>query len=56
MVGDWLPVDVTGAQDAGMRGIWFNPHGRHVPDGPPPDAVVQCYDELAGVMEALGRT
>ena len=53
MVGDWLPVDVTGAQDAGMRGIWFNPHGRRVPEGPAPDAVIQCYDELPRVIEKL---
>jgi HAD superfamily hydrolase (TIGR01549 family) len=54
MIGDWLEVDVTGAQEAGMRGIWFNPHGRRLPAGPPPDAVVQCYDELAAVLEMLG--
>ena len=54
MIGDWLPVDVTGAQEAGMRGIWFNPHGRPPPSGPAPDAVVQCYDELAAVIEKLG--
>jgi FMN hydrolase / 5-amino-6-(5-phospho-D-ribitylamino)uracil phosphatase len=54
MIGDWLPVDVTAAQEAGMRGVWFNPHGRPLPEGPPPDAVIQCYEELPSILEKLG--
>lgn len=52
MVGDWLAVDVLGAQDAGMRGIWFNPHGRPLPADAAPDAVIQRFEELPAVLEA----
>ena len=53
MVGDWLAVDVIGAQDAGMRGVWFNPHGRDAPEGIVPDATIRRFDELPGVIENL---
>lgn len=54
MIGDWLPVDVAGAQAAGMRGVWFNPRGRPLPEGHAPDAIVHRYEELPGVIEKLG--
>jgi putative hydrolase of the HAD superfamily len=50
MVGDWLAADVVGAQNAGMRGVWFNPHGRPVPDGASPDAIIRRFEELPGVL------
>ena len=54
MVGDWLAADIAGAQNAGMRGVWFNPHSRPAQDGIVPDATIQRFDELPGVLEAWG--
>lgn len=35
MVGDSWPADIAGARAAGIRAIWFNPHGEPVPGGSP---------------------
>ena len=53
MVGDWLSVDVAGAQNAGMRGVWFNPYGRPVSHDVAPDAVIRRFDELPHVLRAM---
>jgi FMN phosphatase YigB (HAD superfamily) len=51
MVGDWFPVDVAGAQAAGMRGVWFNPRRYPVPDGYTPDATIASHAELLSLLE-----
>ncbi len=56
-VGDRLDVDVGGAKAAGMRAIWFNHWGGKL-DGasPGPDAVIERFVELPGVLNALAGT
>ena len=56
-VGDRLDVDVGGAKAAGMRAIWFNHWGGKL-DGasPAPDAVIERFVELPGVLNALAGT
>ncbi|HEY1225816.1 MAG TPA: HAD family hydrolase, partial [Ramlibacter sp.] len=47
-VGDDVLLDVQGAQDIGMRGVWMNRNGsnKHVEHGVVPDAIVRDFDEL----------
>jgi HAD superfamily hydrolase (TIGR01509 family) len=47
-VGDDVLLDVQGAQQAGMRGVWMNRNGsnKHVEHGVVPDAIVRNVDEL----------
>ena len=55
-VGDHLDLDITGAHQAGMPGILYNPDNRRRPD--PyivPDAVLRHFGELPGVIERLAR-
>ncbi len=53
-VGDRLDVDIAGATTAGMRAVWFNHWGGSL-DGasPGPDAVIESFSELPGVLKAL---
>lgn len=46
MVGNSLPNDVVGAQQAGLRAVWFNPLGAAIPDGVRPDWTVASLAEL----------
>ena len=50
MVCDWALGDVAGAQAAGMRGVWFNPEDRDVPESVAPDATIRRFDELPGLL------
>jgi putative hydrolase of the HAD superfamily len=47
-VGDDLLLDVRGAQQAGLRGVWLNRTGsaRHLDLGVQPDAICSSFDEL----------
>ena len=49
-VGDSLDADIAGAQNAGMKAIWYNPSslepGTHVT----PDATIQRFSGLPGVI------
>jgi FMN hydrolase / 5-amino-6-(5-phospho-D-ribitylamino)uracil phosphatase len=47
-VGDDVLLDVQGAQQIGMRGVWMNRNGsnKHVEHGVVPDAIVRDFDEL----------
>jgi HAD superfamily hydrolase (TIGR01549 family) len=49
MVGDSWTADVAGARAAGIRAIWFNPHGETAPDGNLGVAVLRALEppELA---------
>ena len=53
MVGDSLPNDVSGAQNAGWRAIWLNRDGRDRPDGYAPDAEISNLMELPKALRAL---
>lgn len=54
-VGDDVLLDVQGAQDIGMRGVWMNRNGsqKDVEHGVVPDATVRNFDEL---LDWLKRT
>ena len=55
MVGDSWPNDVAGAKAAGLRAIWFNPHGATAPSGRTvADAEVGRLSKLPETLEALG--
>lgn len=45
-VGDDLTLDVQGAQDAGLRGVWMNRFERSLPEQFRPDAVCTTLAEL----------
>lgn len=45
-VGDDLMLDVQGAQNAGMHGVWMNRFARSLPDQCRPDAVCTTLHEL----------
>jgi FMN hydrolase / 5-amino-6-(5-phospho-D-ribitylamino)uracil phosphatase len=53
MVGDSLPNDVRGAQNAGWRAIWLNRDGRDRPDRYTPDAEISNLMELPKALRAL---
>jgi putative hydrolase of the HAD superfamily len=48
MIGDGLEVDVLGAQQAGWRAIYFNPH--QLPHDARPDHEIRQLDELLGIL------
>lgn len=51
-VGDSLKGDVTGALNAGMRAVWFNPHGRL--DVPPEGTMrIATLSELPELIASL---
>jgi putative hydrolase of the HAD superfamily len=54
-VGDDVLLDVQGAQDIGMKGVWMNRNGsnKHIEHGVTPDAIVRDFDEL---LDWLKRT
>jgi FMN phosphatase YigB (HAD superfamily) len=55
MVGDSWPNDVAGAKAAGLRAVWFNPHGARTPPGDAgADAEIGVLSKLPEALEALG--
>ena len=52
-VGDHPGDDIAGAQQAGMRAIWFNPGGKHWEGDKAPDAEIGCLSELPAVLKHL---
>jgi FMN phosphatase YigB (HAD superfamily) len=53
MIGDSLPHDVAGAQQAGWRGIWLNRDRRVRPDDVLPDAELDTLLNLPAALVAL---
>jgi FMN hydrolase / 5-amino-6-(5-phospho-D-ribitylamino)uracil phosphatase len=53
MVGDSLPNDIGGAQNAGWAAIWLNRDGCDRPDGYTPDAEISSLAELPNALRAL---
>ena len=47
MVGDSLTSDIRGGRDAGIRTVWFNPHGK-----PPRKDILPTY-EIASLSELV---
>lgn len=50
-IGDHLDLDVIGAQDAGMRAIWFDPGNRHRFRHIVPDATIRRLADLPAVLK-----
>ena len=53
-VGDHPGDDIAGAQQAGLRAVWFNPGGKHWDGDKAPDAEIGCLSELPAVLKTLG--
>ena len=52
-VGDDPEKDVIGAQQAGLRTIWFNPHQREQPIELKPDAIMTNFAEIEALVKLL---
>ena len=50
-IGNWAPVDVLGAQRAGMTGIWLNRHGETCPAEVSPDAEITCWEQFVELWD-----
>ena len=49
-VGDHPGDDIAGAQQAGLRAIWFNPMGKAWEADKAPDAEIRCLTELPELL------
>ena len=56
MVGDYAPIDVSGAKRAGLRAAVWAPYPRvsPAPAHPDADAVIEHLAELPGILAKLG--
>ncbi|MFZ1388956.1 MAG: HAD family hydrolase [Thiolinea sp.] len=52
-VGDDPEKDVIGAQQVGLRTIWFNPQQRKPPLGLKPDAIMTNFAEIEALVKLL---
>lgn len=48
MIGDSLEADIRGAQNYGMKAIYFNPEGKETPDDV--EQEITCLSELMGLL------
>ena len=55
-IGDHPLDDIQGAQAAGMRAIWVNPHGLAWHGGPAPDAQIASLAELPALLATWQAT
>ena len=53
-VGDQVGIDVLGAQNAGMSGIWLNRNATVSPSDIIPDGVVKGWFEFADMWKGIG--
>ena len=53
-VGDHPGDDIAGAQQAGLRAVWFNPGGNIWQGDTRPDAEIGCLSELPQVLKHFG--
>ncbi len=49
-IGDWIRHDVAGAQNCGMKGVWYNPNDQD-DEGVKPDAVITSWDQISGLID-----
>lgn len=52
-IGDHPGDDIAGAQQAGLRAVWFNPGGKRWEGDKAPDAEIGCLSELPMVLKHL---
>lgn len=53
MVGDSLTSDIRGGLNAGLRTIWFNPHGKKPRADIRPDETIHALDELLPLLLSM---
>lgn len=53
IVGDSLTSDMLGGNNAGIRTIWYNPHGKNNPGICEITSEFRDYAELMGILETL---
>ncbi len=51
-IGDSVSADMKGARDAGITGIWYNPHGKSA-TGSIPDYTVASFAEILKLLDEI---
>ncbi|MCY1561434.1 noncanonical pyrimidine nucleotidase, YjjG family [compost metagenome] len=54
-IGDHPGDDIAGAQQAGLRAVWFNPTGKPWDADHAPDAEIRSLTELPGLLAGWHR-
>lgn len=53
IVGDSLTSDIKGGRAAGIKTVWFNPHGQSASAELAPDATISALSELCDILEKM---
>lgn len=53
MVGDSLTSDIRGGRNAGLRTVWFNPHGKEPRADIRPDCTIHALSELPDLLVSM---
>lgn len=53
MVGDSLTSDIRGGRNAGLRTVWFNPHGKEPRPDIRPDYTIHALSELPTLLGSM---
>ena len=53
MVGDSLTSDIRGGRNAGLRTVWFNPHGKEPRADIRPDYTIHALSELPFLLKSM---
>lgn len=53
MVGDSLTSDIRGGRNAGLRTVWFNPHGKEPRADIRPDCTIHTLPELPALLTSM---
>ena len=53
MVGDSLTSDIRGGRNAGLRTVWFNPHGKEPRPDMRPDYTIHALSELPTLLGSM---
>ena len=53
MVGDSLTSDIRGGRNAGLRTVWFNPHGKEPRADIRPDCTIHALSELPSLLVSI---
>ena len=53
MVGDSLTSDIRGGSNAGLRTVWFNPHGKEPRADIRPGYTIRALSELLPLLASI---
>ena len=53
MVGDSLTSDIRGGSNAGLRTVWFNPHGKEPRPDIRPNYTIHALSELLPLLASI---